>query len=106
MNTENLKDLADAKFKHALFRKNLRERIEAQLVVAHNGGLFKATPELIAFLWMWHDNDMVIEDAYHNPIRIDKLKLLEQLKEAYQFAMNAWHAEFEKSKKIRNASQV
>ena len=106
MNPENLKELAEAKFKHALFRKNLKERIEAQLVVTHNGGLFKSTPELMAFLWMWHDNDMILEDVYQNPIRIDKLKLLDQLKEAYQFAMNAWHVDFEESKKIRNATQV
>ena len=101
MNTENLKDLADAKFKHALFRKNLRERIEAQLVVAHNGGLFKATPELIAFLWMWHDNDMVIEDAYHNPIEVDRVGLLILAREHYQKVMNRWHQEHNELKRLR-----
>jgi hypothetical protein len=107
MHPENLKELADAKFKHALYRKNLRERIEAQLAVAYNGGLFKATPELMGFLWMWPSNEMVLEDVYHNPIKIDdKVKLLLQLEEAYQFAMNAWHVDFEESKKIRNATQL
>jgi len=106
MDPKNLKEIADAKFKHAIFRKNLKERIESQLAVAHNGGLFKSTPELMSFLWMWQDNDIVLRDEYDNPIRCDKLKLLEQLKEAYQFAMNAWCVEFEDSKKIRNAKQV
>ena len=107
MTPETLKNLAKTKFDHILFRKNLRERIEAQLSVAYNGGLFKATPELMAFLWMWPENEMVLEDAYHNPIKIDdKVKLLLQLEEAYQFAMNAWHVDFENSKKIRNASNV
>jgi hypothetical protein len=106
MDTNNLTALADYKFKHAVFRKNLRERIDAQLAVAHNGGLFKATPELISFLTCWTDSTVCIEDSYGNPISCDRAKLFHQLKEAYQFAMNAWYIEFENSKKIRNASQL
>ena len=106
MDIDNLKTLADAKFKHSLFRKNLRERVEAQLAVAHGGGLFKATPELISFLNCWNDNELVIEDLYQNPIKCDRISLLSDLKAAYQFALNAWHTDFENSKKIRSGSQL
>ena len=107
MDTNNLSELAELKFKHATFRKNLRERVEAQLAVAHNGGLFKATPELISFLDCWADSDIIyLEDLYHNPIECNRLALLKQLKEAYCFAMNAWHVDFENSKKLRRASDV
>lgn len=106
MKPDELKALADAKFKHAVFRKNLRERIEAQLAVAHNGGLFKASPELISFLSCWSDNELFLEDQYKNPIKCDRVKLLEQVKEAYQYAMNTWHTDFENSKKIRSPSHV
>lgn len=106
MDTENLKTLATSKFNHALFRKNLKERIETQLAVPHSGGLFKATPELISFLHCWTDDDLVLEDLYHNPIKCNRVKLLEALKDAYQFALNSWYNDFENSKKIRNGSQL
>ena len=106
MDPTNLKQIAESKFKHALFRKNLKERIEAQLVVAHNGGLFKSTTELIAFVSCWDTEEVFLIDQYYNPIKCDRLKLLAQLKESYQYAMNAWHIEFEKSKQIRTNSDV
>ena len=98
---DSLRQLAEFRFAHATFRKNLQERVEGQLSVAHNGGLFKATQELISFLYCWDNDTLFIEDAYHNPVKCDRILLLSQLKEAYQFAMNAWHVDFEASKKIR-----
>ena len=98
---DTLQELAKSRFDHALYRKNLRERVEGQLAVAHNGGLFKASPELISFLHCWTDDQLVIEDSYYNPIRVERTALLEKLKQAYQFALNAWEVEFTASKKIR-----
>jgi hypothetical protein len=106
MKPDELKSLADAKFKHAVFRKNLRERIEAQLAVAHNGGLFKATPELITFLFCWIEDEVFLEDQYRNPIKCNRAELLKQVKEAYQYAMNTWHIDFENSKRIRSSTHV
>lgn len=106
MSIRNLQALAEAKFNHAIFRKNLREKIETQLAVAHNGGLFKASPELISFLHCWDETEVFLTDEFKNPIKCNREQLLNQLKEAYQFAMNAWHIEFEKSKKIRDASSL
>jgi hypothetical protein len=106
MEPTDLRDLAEAKFKHTLYRKNLKERIEAELVVTHNGGLFKATPELMSFLATWMDKEVFLEDTYGNPIKCNRSELLKEVKQKYQFAMNAWHIDFEKSKKIRKASDV
>jgi hypothetical protein len=106
MDIEKLKTLADSKFNHSLFRKNLRERIDTQLAVTHNGGLFKASPTLISFLHCWDDDELVLEDLYQNPIKCNRTKLLADLKQAYQFALNAWHVDFEDSKKVRNAAQL
>jgi hypothetical protein len=105
-NITEFKNLADSKFEHALYRKNLQERIEAQLAVAHNGGLFKATPELITFLDCWREIEVVIKDEYNNPIKCNRHTLLADIKQAYQFAMNAWLVEFEESKKIRKSNNV
>jgi len=106
MDTNELKNLAETKFTHALFRKNLKERTEAQLAITHNGGLFKATPELISFLSCLDDDEVFLEDEYNNPVKCNRISLLVALKEMYRYAMNEWHIEFEKSKKIRNASNV
>ena len=103
---DSLRELAELRFTHATFRKNLRERIEGQLSVAHNGGLFKATPDLISFLSCWTDEELFLEDSYNNPIRCNRLALLSDVKQAYQFAMNAWHLEFEASKNIRKIPRV
>lgn len=104
MTIENLHALAEQRFDHALYRKNLRERVATQLAVAHNGGLFIATQELIAFLCCWEEDAIFLEDTYQNPIKCDRMSLLAALKEAYQYAMNAWHIDFEESKKIRKIS--
>lgn len=103
---QTLKELAISKFDHLLYRKNLQEKIEAQLCVTHNSGMFKATPELISFLHCWDSDFIVLEDAFHNPVLCDRPALLVDLKQAYQFAMNAWQIEFEQSKKIRKGSNV
>ncbi len=106
MDTKQLATLANTKFDHALFRKNLKESVQSQLAVTHNNGLFKASPELISFLTCWDGDIIYLEDEYSNPTRCERLVLLDSLKQSYQYAMNHWHVEFEKSKTIRRASDV
>lgn len=79
----------------------LREKIQADLHFAYNGGLFKATPELIAFLNSYDPHEMYIEDTYQNPIRVDRRELLSLAKEHFQIAMNAWHIQHEELKRVR-----
>lgn len=111
MDINDLKSLAEQRFDHSVHRRTLRERVQAQLVVTHNGGQFRATPELIAFIYSWtatimKPDDFYLEDLHGNPIKCDPYVLLKELKQAYQYAMNAWHEEFEQSKKIRKNRDV
>ena len=106
MDINDLKSLAESRFDHALHRKVLRERIHGQLIVTHNGGQFKATKTLLSFLTIWDDEVIIVEDIHKNPIQINRPQLLAELKQAYQYAMNAWHQEFEESKKIRKGRDV
>ena len=106
MDINDLKSLAESRFDHALHRRVLRERIQSQLIVTHNGGQFKATKTLLSFLNVWEDDTIVIEDLHKNPIQINRSQLLTELKQAYQFAMNAWLQEFEESKRIRKGKDV
>jgi hypothetical protein len=105
MSTESLKAIAESRFDHALHRKNLRERIEGQLIVSHSGGLFKATPELMTFLTLW-DHTVCLPDVNGVPVLVDPSQLFDELKEAYQYAMNAWHAEYHSTATIRKNKHV
>ena len=108
MDILSIKDLADQRFDHQLYRKTLKEKIERELIITHNGGMFKATPELICFVSLWDPTNpnLLLEDIHGNPIKCNRDQLKLQLEEAYQYAMNSWHTEFENSKKIRKLSDV
>ena len=44
-------------------KRILREKIQTDLHIAHKGGLFKVTPELLAFMQGWPIDDMYLEDV-------------------------------------------
>jgi len=82
-------------------KRILREKIQGDLHFAYNGGLFKSSPELIAFLQCWDDNELVIEDTYQTPVKINRVELLTLCKQHYQTALNFWHVQHEELKRVR-----
>ena len=82
-------------------KRILREKIQTDLHVPFNGGLFKVTPELIAFLSTWPSGVLYLEDTYENPILIQKAEFLEICVQHYQQAMNVWHIQHEEIKRAR-----
>lgn len=106
MDISELKNFADSAFDYAQFRKSLRERMQARLVLTQNGGMFCITPELIAFVKTWPADELYLEDMHGNPCRLDRQTFLVQAQQLYQEVMNEWHQEFEKSKKIRKGRDV
>jgi hypothetical protein len=79
----------------------LREKIQTDLHMTHNGGMFKITPELLAFVKTWPVDELYLEDVYENPIQIDRQIFLITAQQHYQTVMNQWHQEYEELKKIR-----
>jgi hypothetical protein len=79
----------------------LREKIQTDLHFAHNGGLFKITPELLAFVATWPVPELFLEDAYQNPIEVDKQVFLVTAQQHYQKVMNSWHQQHAELKQIR-----
>lgn len=79
----------------------LREKIQADLHVPYNGGLFKVSPELMGFLSTWDIETLYLEDTYENPIEINRNELLSLCREHYQLVMNAWHIQHEELKRAR-----
>ena len=82
-------------------KKALREKIQTDLHMTHNGGLFKITPELIAFVQSWPVDEIYLEDTYQNPIKLDRQTFLVTAQQHYQLVMNRWHNEYEELRKIR-----
>jgi hypothetical protein len=82
-------------------KRILREKIQTDLHMTHNGGMFKITPELLAFVKTWPVDELYLEDVYENPIKIDRQTFLVTAQQHYQTVMNTWHQEYENLKKIR-----
>jgi hypothetical protein len=82
-------------------KRILREKIQTDLHVPYNGGLFKVTPELIAFLNSWDSDELFLEDTYQNPIKIIRSEFLTLCKQQYQMVMNTWHIQHEEIRRAR-----
>ena len=82
-------------------KRILREKIQTDLHFTHNGGLFKITPELLAFVQTWPINQLFLEDTYRNPIEVDKQIFLVTAQQHYQKVMNYWHQEHAELKRAR-----
>ena len=82
-------------------KRILREKIQTDLHVAYNGGLFKVTPDLIAFLNVWDSEEIYLEDTYQNPIKVNRLELSALCKQHYQMVMNTWHIQHEEIRRAR-----
>jgi hypothetical protein len=105
---EQLKQATD----YQINRKILQEKIQTDLHFTHNGGLFRATPELIAFvhawrstneIWSWGGGEsMYMEDTYDNPIHIENCAEFYRIAcEHYQRVMNTWHQQHAELRKLR-----
>ena len=79
----------------------LREKIQTDLHFAHNGGMFKITPELLAFVQTWPTEFIYLEDVYQNPIEIEKQTFLAMAQQHYYRVMNEWHQQYAELRKIR-----
>jgi hypothetical protein len=82
-------------------KRILREKIQTDLHFAHAGGLFKVTPELLAFVQSWPIDELYLEDTYQNPIQVDKQVFLVMAQQHYQRVMNTWHQQHAELKRLR-----
>jgi hypothetical protein len=101
MDTEKLMIHARGRFDHEANRRQLREKYQAKLIFGYRGGLFKSTPENIALLYIYQDQEIVMMDLYENPVRVDATELRTQMQQCWQEQMNAWLVEYEHANKQR-----
>jgi hypothetical protein len=88
------------RFNHAASRKYLESKYTSKLLFANQGGLWIASPELIAYLKNAPETSILI-DSQNTPIKIDSLQLLTQMESLYNSTMEEYYTEFSELTKKR-----
>jgi len=101
MNTDQLIAQSRSRFDHETTKRVLTEKYQAKMVFTHAGGMWRAGPELLTLLKVCLTDDVVIEDLYGNPVRVNAQELQTLAFERWQEQMNAWLAEYEQSRTNR-----
>jgi len=94
MDTTTLISEAKARFNHNSAKSYLKDKYDSKLIVADQGGLWKADVQTISFLSNMDDNFIVLIDTFNNPVQVNRDKLLVLLKETYNKVMLEWHKEW------------
>jgi hypothetical protein len=101
MDTDNLIAHARSRFNHESARRLLKEKYQARMLFAYNGGMWHAGPELLILLAIVPPGDAVILDLYETPIQVDPEQLRGIAMLRWQEQMNAWLIEHEQLNKQR-----
>jgi len=88
------------RFDHQQARLVLKETYQAKMLFVHNGGMWRAGPELINLCSVC-DQDVVLLDIYDTPVRVNAEVLKANAIQIWQEQMNAWHSEYEEMSKQR-----
>ena len=94
MDTKTLISEAKARFNHNSAKAQLKDKYDGKFIIAEQGGLWKATPELISFLNSMDDNFIVLIDNFNNPVQVNRDQLLSVIKDTYQKVMLEWYKEW------------
>lgn len=101
MHTDQLVSHSRARFEHTAARRLLKEKYQAKMIFGWNGGMFKATPEMITFLSLYNNETIVVQDLYDNPIEINAKEVCDAMKTRFQEQMNAWLVDYQEANKNR-----
>jgi len=94
MDTQTLLAEAKARFAHNSAKHYLQEKFSNKLLIAEQGGLWKADQLTISFLNSFTCDSLVVLDIYDNPVKVDRAALLNKLTELYTNTMKDWYTEY------------
>jgi hypothetical protein len=94
MDTKTLITEAKARFNHNSAKAYLKDKYSSKLIVAEQGGLWKATPELLGFLASSTDDIVVLIDTFENPVLVNRIALHDVLYKTYNDTMQLWFSEW------------
>ena len=81
------------RFDHEASKQALKEKYQAKMIFAHQGGMFRAGPELIAVLSTVKQDTMIVVDLYDTPVEVVRQELLDSATQRWQEQLNAWMVE-------------
>lgn len=88
------------RFDHQQARLVLKETYQAKMIFAHNGGMWRAGPELLNLCAICDDTAILL-DIYDTPVQVNTDELRVIALQLWQEQMNAWHSEYEEMSKQR-----
>ena len=95
MDTNTLIAEAKARFSHNSAKSYLKDKYDSKLIVADQGGLWRADQHTISFLSSMNDSNLVILiDTFNNPVQVNCEILLTVLKDTYNTVMLDWYKEW------------
>ena len=97
MDTKTLIKDANARFSHNSAKAYLKEKYNSKLIIAEQGGLWRADAQTIALLSSLSSQfteTTVLIDTFDNPVQVDIVPLLESLTTLYNNVMTEWYSEW------------
>jgi hypothetical protein len=95
MDTKTLITDAKARFAHNSAKDYLKEKYNAKLLVAEQGGLWRADKETINFLITVDKvEEIILIDTFNNPVKVNRIELLKKLEHTYLAVMEEWYNEW------------
>lgn len=94
MDIQSLLTEAKVRFGYNASKEYLREKYSSKVLVAEQGGLWKADQQTISFLQSFNTDKLVLMDTHNNPVEVDRLVLLEKLKALYESVMTEYYKEY------------
>jgi hypothetical protein len=94
MDTKLLISEAKARFNHNSAKAYLKEKYETRLIIAEQGGLWRANLETINFLNGSTAEFVILVDTFENPVEVNRKELLQKLVETYDTVMREWYNEW------------
>lgn len=84
---------AKARFSHNAGKHYLNEKYNNKLILADQGGLWKADKETIGILNALDTDTAILIDTFGNPVEVNRQDLLEKLINVYTEVMSEWYKE-------------
>lgn len=96
MDTKTLILESKARFAHNSAKAYLKEKYENKLLLADQGGLWKADLPTINFLngYRTAQTELVLIDTFNNPVKVNASELLDKLQSLYNTVMEEWYKEW------------
>jgi len=101
MDIQNLIKHSRERFDHEAAKRILKEKYEAKMLFAYNGGMWRAGPELLTALMVCPGDEAVLLDLYDTPCPVAVSELRSIAQRRWQEQMNAWYVEFEANRSNR-----